>query len=136
MRRVVVTGLGLLTPLACGVEQSWQRLLAGKSGARAIDHFEVADLPGWQAPEESGAPIRAFLRRLGYEAHGWGLGAIEWLQEIDYLVLGVAIFICQIFASHLWLRYFRYGPLEWLWRWAVYARRPPFLIARDPEARR
>jgi 3-oxoacyl-[acyl-carrier-protein] synthase II len=45
MRRVVVTGLGLLTPLACGVEQSWQRLLAGKSGARSIDHFEVADLP-------------------------------------------------------------------------------------------
>jgi uncharacterized protein len=68
--------------------------------------------------------------------YGWGLGAIEWLQEIDYLVLGVAIFICQIFASHLWLRYFRFGPLEWLWRWAVYARRPPFLIARDPEARR
>ncbi|MEP6863204.1 MAG: DUF418 domain-containing protein [Deltaproteobacteria bacterium] len=61
--------------------------------------------------------------------YGWGLGAIEWLHEIDYLVLGVAIFIAQIFASMVWLRYFRFGPLEWLWRWAVYARRPAFMVA-------
>ncbi|RAI42008.1 beta-ketoacyl-ACP synthase II [Rhodoplanes roseus] len=45
MRRVVVTGLGMVTPLACGVEASWKRLLAGESGARKIDKFEVADLP-------------------------------------------------------------------------------------------
>jgi 3-oxoacyl-[acyl-carrier-protein] synthase II len=45
MRRVVVTGLGLVTPLACGVEESWSRLLAGQSGARAITTFKVDDLP-------------------------------------------------------------------------------------------
>ncbi|HEX3943527.1 MAG TPA: beta-ketoacyl-ACP synthase II [Rhizomicrobium sp.] len=45
MRRVVVTGLGLVTPLACGVEESWSRLLAGQSGARAITTFRVDDLP-------------------------------------------------------------------------------------------
>ena len=45
MRRVVVTGLGMLTPLACGVESTWRRLLAGESGARPIEHFDVADLP-------------------------------------------------------------------------------------------
>src|SRR5690348_7556563 len=44
MRRIVVTGLGMVTPLACGVEATWQRLLAGKSGARRIEKFEVADL--------------------------------------------------------------------------------------------
>jgi len=45
MRRVVVTGLGLVTPLACGVEETWSRLLAGKSGAGAITKFKVDDLP-------------------------------------------------------------------------------------------
>jgi 3-oxoacyl-(acyl-carrier-protein) synthase len=45
MRRVVVTGLGMVSPLACGVDATWQRLLAGQSGARRIDRFEVSDLP-------------------------------------------------------------------------------------------
>ena len=45
MRRVVVTGLGLLSPLGLGAEHSWKQLLAGKSGAKRIDTFEVDDLP-------------------------------------------------------------------------------------------
>ena len=45
MRRVVVTGLGMLTPLACGVERTWQRLLAGESGIGRIEKFDVSDLP-------------------------------------------------------------------------------------------
>ncbi|WP_051630230.1 beta-ketoacyl-ACP synthase II [Afifella pfennigii] len=44
MRRVVVTGLGMVTPLGCGVEATWSRLLAGESGAVRIDNFKVDDL--------------------------------------------------------------------------------------------
>ncbi len=45
MRRIVVTGLGMLTPLACGVEPTWQRLLAGESGIGRVENFDVSDLP-------------------------------------------------------------------------------------------
>jgi len=44
MRRVVITGLGLVSPLACGVEESWSRLLAGQSGVRRITAFKTEDL--------------------------------------------------------------------------------------------
>lgn len=44
-RRVVVTGLGLVTPLADGVEETWSRLLAGRSGARTIQSFDATHLP-------------------------------------------------------------------------------------------
>ncbi len=45
MRRGVIPGLGLVTPLGCGVEATWRGLLEGKSGARRVAEFEVADLP-------------------------------------------------------------------------------------------
>src|SRR5437879_60422 len=45
MRRVVVTGIGLVTPLGIGTDNNWRRLLAGESGLRAIQSFDVSDLP-------------------------------------------------------------------------------------------
>ena len=45
MRRVVVTGMGLVSPLGVGVEHSWKALLDGTSGARRIDTFDVEDMP-------------------------------------------------------------------------------------------
>ena len=44
MRRVVVTGMGMLTPLGCGVEPTWARLIKGESGAKKIDRFDVSDV--------------------------------------------------------------------------------------------
>ena len=45
MRRAVITGLGLVTPLGVGVEHVWKRLLEGRSGIGAIQKFDVSDLP-------------------------------------------------------------------------------------------
>ena len=58
MRRVVVTGLGLVTPLACGVEATWQRCSPVESGIQRIDKFDVSDLPcqiAGQVPRGDGA---------------------------------------------------------------------------------
>lgn len=44
MRRVVITGLGLVTPVGCGVDAAWSNILAGKNGARRIEEFDISDL--------------------------------------------------------------------------------------------
>lgn len=44
MRRVVVTGMGMVTPLACGIAPSWKKLIAGESGIRGTVGFDVSDL--------------------------------------------------------------------------------------------
>ena len=45
MRRVVITGLGMVTPMGCGVEATWRRLVAGESAAARVENFDVSDLP-------------------------------------------------------------------------------------------
>ena len=44
MKRVVVTGLGLITSIGTGYDESWNSLLQGKSGIKIIDHFDTEDL--------------------------------------------------------------------------------------------
>ena len=76
MRRIVVTGVGMVTPLGCGVEANWRRLLAGESGIRAIEGMDVSDMPcriAGQVPtghRESSAPADLFDPE-------------EWLQPKD-----------------------------------------------------
>jgi 3-oxoacyl-[acyl-carrier-protein] synthase II len=45
MKRVVVTGIGMVSPLACGAEATWKRLVGGEAGATRIETFDVSDLP-------------------------------------------------------------------------------------------
>ena len=45
MRRVVITGIGIVSPLANSAEATWQKLIAGESGIRRIEAFDVSDLP-------------------------------------------------------------------------------------------
>lgn len=53
-RRVVITGLGLITPLAVGLKASWEALLEGRSGIGTINSFDSADLPVHIAGEVKG----------------------------------------------------------------------------------
>jgi 3-oxoacyl-[acyl-carrier-protein] synthase II len=56
MRRVVVTGLGIVSPLGCGVDVTWRRLINGESGLSPITAFDVSDMP---------ARVGAFIPREG-----------------------------------------------------------------------
>jgi 3-oxoacyl-[acyl-carrier-protein] synthase II len=62
LRRVVVTGVGLVTPLGCGREVVWRRLLAGESGVRRIERFEVDDLPAKIAGQVPGGEDEGAFR--------------------------------------------------------------------------
>src|SRR3954451_8494895 len=85
MRRVVVTGLGLVTPLACGVEETWSRLLAGQSGASAITKFRTDDLPtkiACQVPKGDGTAGT-------FNADQW-VDAKEQRRMDQFIIFGLA----------------------------------------------
>ena len=58
----------------------------------------------------------------------WGFGATfgAW-GATELMLLGVGLYIVQIIICSIWLRYFKFGPLEWLWRSATYMKWQPFL---------
>jgi len=72
MRRVVVTGLGMVSPLGCSVELTWKRILNGESGARKIDTFDVSDLP---------SKIACLVQR--GDGSGVTFNADQWMEPKD-----------------------------------------------------
>jgi uncharacterized protein len=54
----------------------------------------------------------------------WGLGWAGSVGAAGCLGFSIALFTLQVAWSHLWLHYFKFGPLEWVWRWLVYLKRP------------
>ena len=85
MRRVVITGLGIVSPVGCGVEAAWSNLLAGQSGARRVEEFEVSDIT---------CQIANFIPR-GATADG-KFNADDWMEPKeqrkvdDFIVYAVA----------------------------------------------
>src|SRR5258707_13948816 len=85
MRRVVVTGLGLVTPLACGVEETWSRLLAGQSGASDIPKYRTDDVPtkiACQVPRGDGSDG-------SFNPDQW-VDAKEQRRMDDFIIYGLA----------------------------------------------
>lgn len=62
--------------------------------------------------------------------YNWGLGLITEISNSQALLIGVSIFLVQAMLSAVWLRHFRFGPLEWLWRSATYFSWQPLLKNR------
>ena len=73
MRRVVVTGMGIVSPLGIGVEHVWKRLIGGESGISAIQSFDVSDMP---------CRIAGVIPR-GSKADG-NLDVAEWIPTKDH----------------------------------------------------
>jgi 3-oxoacyl-[acyl-carrier-protein] synthase II len=74
MRRVVVTGLGLLTPLGLGIDVNWKRLVSGTVGINKINNFDVSDLPckiAGQIPTKD-------------DDHEGGLNLDDWIEPREY----------------------------------------------------
>ncbi len=84
MRRVVVSGLGIVSPLGDGIDANWRRLTAGESGIRKIDRFDVADLPSRVAgmvPDKND--------RDGFDADSY-LAAKEQRKISLFIIYGIA----------------------------------------------
>lgn len=64
---------------------------------------------------------------------GAGLGYMEKVGPVYYTLFGIMVFILQLIASSIWLRFFNYGPVEWIWRSATYKQWQPFLKAGRSE---
>ena len=84
MRRVVVTGLGLVSPLGVGVETNWARLVSGESGVDQIQGFDASDLNVTIAAE---VPIGEGSGR--FNAHDW-LDPKEQRKNEKFIIFAVA----------------------------------------------
>lgn len=92
MRRAVITGLGLVSPLGSGVDATWKRLLAGHSGAGRIQKFNVDGLPCQIACEVPRADGYAGGHDAGvtpFNADDW-ISSKEQRRNDDFIVYGIA----------------------------------------------
>jgi len=56
--------------------------------------------------------------------YGIGLGLFGSVDRAGQMLIVVGIWLFLLVLAPLWLRFFQYGPVEWLWRWATYGDRP------------
>lgn len=92
MRRAVVTGLGLVTPLGCGVEPTWNRLVAGDSGIGVIDKFDTSAMSchiAGEVPRAGGYGGGHISGVTPFNADDW-LEPKEQRRLDDFIIFGIA----------------------------------------------
>ena len=119
---IATVGLALGT-YATGIGAGWASLVLafGYGGAIVL----AARPLGFLAPLGRMA-FTCYLAQsliLSFVFYGWGLGQFGRMSAANGILLAVAIYAAQAVASAVWLRWFRYGPLEWVWRSFSYGRR-------------
>ena len=62
--------------------------------------------------------------------YGYGLGLFGRLDVVTALAIGVCVYVAQVMISAQWLRYYRFGPIEWLWRSLMYGTAQPLRLRR------
>jgi uncharacterized protein len=94
-------------------------------------------LLGWAAPLGRMAFTNYLMQSLifGWIFYGYGLGLFGRLGVASTLAIGIAVYIGQIFFSAWWLRRYRYGPVEWLWRTLMYGAAQPMSLPKVEAAR-
>ena len=85
----------------------------------------------WLAPAGRMALTNYLLQSVICTAvfYGYGLGYFERLPRAWQPLFVVAVFALQVVLSRWWLSSHRYGPMEWLWRWLTYGKRPAMQMA-------
>ena len=94
-------------------------------------------LLGWAAPLGRMAFTNYVAQSVifGWTFYGYGLGLFGRLAVTQALIIGIAVYIAQVLFSAWWLRHYRYGPLEWLWRSLMYGVRQPMVVAQKAGVR-
>jgi uncharacterized protein len=94
-------------------------------------------LLGWAAPLGRMAFTNYLMQSVifGWIFYGYGLGLFGRLGVASALAVGVAVYTGQVFFSAWWLRRYRYGPVEWLWRTLMYGVAQPMLLLKVEAAR-
>jgi len=96
LRRVVVTGLGMVTPLGSGVDHNWSEITAGKSGISKIENFDVSDISCWIAGQVPGADQPG-----GLNLDDW-IDPREQRKQDRFIQLGLAA-ACQAVEDSGWM---------------------------------
>ena len=84
MRRVVVTGIGLVTPFGIGIQNNWNQLIEGKSGISTIQSFDVSDLPARIAGQVPRGPTAESL----FQADDW-VSPKDQRKMDDFILYGL-----------------------------------------------